>query len=98
MSKPASTSKPDPRDDGALHEWQMASYRRAQQLIRLIMAALLVWGGLHGLGAYLYNSDWRKPLIVYACLLGFLGLWWLMLFLRDRRLRREFEELPDDDE
>ena len=62
-------------------------------LILALMAALLVWGSLHALGTYLYgNHDFRKPLIVYACMGVFLGGWGLMLWQRSRRLRHEHEE------
>jgi ABC-type nickel/cobalt efflux system permease component RcnA len=75
----------------------MNSHRNTLYFLAAIMAAVLAWGMLHALGAYLYNLDPRKPLIVSACTLFFLGLWLLMLVARQRRLRREFETLPPDD-
>lgn len=62
-----------------------------------IMAALFVWGTLHAAGAYLYNLDMRKPFVVYAFVGGFLAFWGVAVMLRNRRLRREFERLPDSD-
>jgi hypothetical protein len=71
---------------------------RSQQIIGAIMAALFLWGSLHALGAYLYDLDVRKPLVVYAFMLLFLGGWLLALLVRDRKLRRDFQNLPPHDE
>lgn len=73
---------------------------RSVLMILGIMGALLVWGTLHALGAYLYNHDYdvRKPLIVYGFMGAFLGLWGAAMWLRSRRLRREFEALPPGSE
>ena len=68
---------------------------RSLLIILGIMAALLAWGTLHAVGAYLYNLDIRKPLVVYAFMGGFLVLWGLAIMFRNRRLRREFERLPE---
>lgn len=54
-----------------------------------IMAALVAWGSLHALGAYLFGHDYRKPLIIYGCLLAFLGTWAALLTIRSRRLAKE---------
>jgi hypothetical protein len=70
---------------------------RSLLIILGIMAALFVWGTLHAVGAYIYNSDIRKPFVVYAFMGGFLALWSLAIVLRNRRLRREFERLPESD-
>ena len=96
MSEPARAPEAKPKVDDDSHlDARIALHHRSRQLLHIIMATLLVWGSIHALGAYLYNHDWRKPVVVYVCLIGFLGFWWLMLALRDRRLRRGFEKLPD---
>lgn len=64
-------------------------FDKAHRPILLIMAAVFTWGSLHALGAYLLEHDYRKPLVVYGCLLVFLGLWAAMLASRNRRLARE---------
>jgi len=56
----------------------------AETIIRWIMAALVVWGVFHAVGAWTLNHDVRRPLVVMACVLGFLGFWLAML----RTLRR----------
>jgi hypothetical protein len=65
--------------------------------IAIIAAALLVWGGMFALGAYLdLGSErpddgnfrgWQKGLIVMGCTLAFLAFWGAALWNRGRRLR-----------
>lgn len=60
----------------------------------LIAAALVVWAGLFALGAYLEwgadrpRHDLRKPLIILACMAGFLTFWGAALWLRAGRGKR----------
>lgn len=68
---------------------------RSQLLIAIISMALFVWGSIHAVGAYRYNYDLRKPLIVYACVGFFIGFWWLMLAVRRRAQRTKFERTPE---
>lgn len=58
--------------------------------IAAIMAAVAIWGQLHALGAWRNSDDFdlRRPMIVSACVAGFLGLWGLALLARSRRLAR----------
>jgi membrane protein DedA with SNARE-associated domain len=59
-----------------------------------LAAALVVWAVLFAVGAYLELGadrpahDWRKPLVVLACMAVFLALWGLALW-RSARRRRE---------
>ena len=59
--------------------------------LALLAAALVVWAGWFALGAYLEPSadqprhDWRKPLIVLACMAAFLAFWGVALWRRSRR-------------
>jgi hypothetical protein len=62
----------------------------AERLIRWIMVALVVWGLIHAAGAWTLNHDARRPLVVIACVAGFLGFWLAMLASRRRRLARAF--------
>jgi hypothetical protein len=59
-----------------------------------IMLAVLVWGGLLALGAYLFggNHAVERGAIVLAVTVGFLGLWMGALTMRKRRLARESDE------
>lgn len=72
-------------------------------LIKMIMLAVAVWGGLLALGALLYGIDpatgdislsinpWRG-LVVLACVGGFLGFWALMLRTQRRRGNKEVDK------
>ena len=56
----------------------------AARIIRWIMVAIVIWGAILAAGAWTLNHDIRRPLVVMACVLGFLGFWLAML----RTLRR----------
>ena len=53
-----------------------------------IMVLVAAWGAVQAVGAWLLNHDPRRPLMVLGCVLGFLGFWLTMLWLRSSRLRR----------
>jgi len=65
----------------------------ASRTILLIMAAVLVWGVFHGLGAYFFNHNPWRFAVVLGCVLAFLGFWAAMLASRNARLRREEKDL-----
>jgi hypothetical protein len=56
-----------------------------------LAVALLLWAGFFAAGAYLEmgtdapHHDIRKPLIIMAAMMTFLGLWGLALWTRSRR-------------
>jgi CHASE2 domain-containing sensor protein len=50
------------------------------------MLAIVGWGAIHAVGAWTLNHDARRPLMVLACVFGFLGFWLAMLAVRRRRL------------
>jgi hypothetical protein len=50
------------------------------------MLALVAWGVVQALGSWLSNHDPRRPLLVLACVGGFLGFWLTVLAARRRRL------------
>jgi len=62
------------------------------RLVALIMVAVLAWGVFQAVGAYLFNHNPWRPLMVMACVLGFLGFWALMLASRRARTSRHHEE------
>ena len=63
-----------------------AAPRNPEKILRGIMLALVVWGVIQALGSWLFNHDPRRPLIVLACVGGFLGFWLAALAARRRRL------------
>jgi CHASE2 domain-containing sensor protein len=60
----------------------------AETIIRWIMAALVVWGVFHAVGAWTLNHDPRRALVVLACMAAFLGFWAALLGRRRGRLSR----------
>jgi magnesium-transporting ATPase (P-type) len=64
------------------------SGRQNRLLVGILMLSLCVWGGLLAAGAYLLNLDARKAYIVLACVVGFLGLWTVVIVATTRKKRR----------
>jgi hypothetical protein len=63
------------------------------------MGSLVVWGLLLGVGTYMYRADWSvarssgaekeailRGIIVATCTVAFVTFWWVMLWMRERRL------------
>lgn len=68
--------------------------RAARWTIAAIMAAVLAWGVFHAIGAYRFNQNPLRGVVVMVFSLTFLGFWLAMLSLRrDRRGVRS--ETPD---
>jgi uncharacterized membrane protein HdeD (DUF308 family) len=61
------------------------SQRAKWRLIALLIAAVLAWGIFHAIGAYRFNHDPRRAIMVLACVLGFLAFWGLLLWNRARQ-------------
>jgi hypothetical protein len=55
------------------------------RLIGLLIVAVLTWGVIHALGAYLFNYNAWRAIVVLACVMAFLGSWGLLLWNRARR-------------
>ena len=51
----------------------------------IIMAALAIWGIIHAIGAYLYNYDPRRGLVVLTAMALFIAWWAWLLRLHARR-------------
>ncbi|MEX2118988.1 MAG: hypothetical protein WD847_05195 [Pirellulales bacterium] len=56
--------------------------------VLVIMLALLAWGAFLAIGAYRFNHNPLRSLVVMGCVLGFLAFWKLMLVSRQARLAR----------
>ena len=57
-------------------------------LIRWIFGGLTVWGIAQAIGAYSFNHDPRRPLIVLACVGAFLGFWISLLVVFKNRQKQ----------
>lgn len=55
---------------------------KANRLIALIMAAVVVWGAFLSVGAWRQSHDWRRPAITMGCVFAFLLFWAVMLVRR----------------
>ncbi len=58
-----------------------------QWMISAIMLAVLIWGAVLAAGAFLFNFDWRKGVIVYSFTAAFLLFWGVMLAIREMTRR-----------
>jgi hypothetical protein len=56
------------------------------RIIRWVVLGVLAWGIFHALGAWRFNNNPLRAVVVLACVLGFLGFWLTMLAVRQRRL------------
>src|SRR5262245_13408018 len=59
----------------------------ARLVLALIMGALVLWGTYLAIGAYLYNLNPWRPVIVLGCVSLFLGFWLWLLRVRGRAAR-----------
>ena len=69
-------------------------------IIPYIVIALIVWGALLALGAYVFRGqhDLRKPLIILACVGTFVGFWGVALWINRGRLLRGYRSRGDGKE
>ena len=51
-----------------------------RQILALIMGGLVLWGVYIAIGAYLYNQNPWRGVIVLVCMGSFVGLWLLLLW------------------
>ena len=58
------------------------------RIIRWVVLGVLAWGVFHAVGAWRYNNNPLRAVVVLACVLGFLGFWMTMLAVRQRRLSK----------
>jgi RsiW-degrading membrane proteinase PrsW (M82 family) len=58
-----------------------------RMITALIMGALLLWASYIAAGAYWYNLNPWRAVIVMACMGGFLGFWLLLLWNLKRKKR-----------
>jgi high-affinity Fe2+/Pb2+ permease len=58
-------------------------------IIGVIMGGLVAWAIYLAVGAYLYDLNILRAVIVLACMAAFLGFWLLMLWTQGPRTRRD---------
>jgi protein-S-isoprenylcysteine O-methyltransferase Ste14 len=62
--------------------------RGTKYVLSAIMAGLVVWGVFHAVGAFRYNYNPWRGVIVLGCVAVFLGWWLILLNVRSRRAAR----------
>jgi VIT1/CCC1 family predicted Fe2+/Mn2+ transporter len=62
--------------------------KATRYVLAFIMGGVLIWGSIHAVGAYMYNHDVWRAVVVMASVLLFLGFWLAMLSARARRIAR----------
>jgi hypothetical protein len=73
---------------------QHAKNEPSRRLIVVLAAALAAWGLYHAIGAFLFNHDVRRGLVVFACMAAFLG-WWMLLMRYRAKKKSEPARGPD---
>ena len=58
-------------------------------IIGVIMGALVVWAIYLAVGAFLYDFNILRAIIVLACMAAFVGFWLLMLWTQGPRPKRD---------
>ncbi len=54
--------------------------------IPLIVLAVVGWGIFHAVGAYQFNHNPLRGVVVMVCVAGYLGIWMLLLRVRKAQL------------
>ena len=68
---------------------QPAQNDPSRRWIVLLMVALAAWGLYHAVGAFLFNKDVRRGLVVFACMVLFLAVWLSLMMVRKKRRKRD---------
>ncbi|HEY2826021.1 MAG TPA: hypothetical protein VGJ04_00345 [Pirellulales bacterium] len=66
---------------------------KTQKIVLAVLTlALLAWGAYHAVGAYFggfggenLQHDFRRSLVVLACMGTFLAVWWILILTRKPR-------------
>ena len=70
---------------------QHSQHDPRRRWIVLLIAALAAWGLYHAVGAFLFNHDLRRGLVVLGSMSVFLGCWMLLLRYRKKKGRGQTE-------
>lgn len=59
------------------------------RIIVWVALAILAWGLFHAVGAWRFNHNPLRAVVVLVCVGAFLGFWMAMIAVRQRRLSRD---------
>ncbi len=57
----------------------------SSRLILWIVIGVFIWGVIHAIGAYMFNWNFWRAVMVLGCVAGFLGFWLLLLWSKRQR-------------
>ncbi len=57
----------------------------SNQMVFWIVLGVFLWGTLHAVGAYMFNWNIWRAVVVIVCVNGFLAFWLLLLWMNRRR-------------
>ncbi len=57
-----------------------------------MVVAVAGWGIFHAIGAYRFNHNPMRAVMVLACVAAYLGFWGLMLAARRARIARQSKD------
>jgi hypothetical protein len=83
----ARMTDPDPERVRRTTEEPAPAFERFR-IIRWVVAGILVWGIFHAIGAWRFNHNPLRAVVVLACVAAFIGFWMTMLAVRQRRLSK----------
>ena len=72
------------KSKGSASHSPIIAHRQTPQLFAVIMGGMVLWGAYVAIGAYLYNYDPWRGVIVMASVGLFLGFWLLLLWNQSR--------------
>lgn len=56
------------------------------RIIRWVVGGIVLWGVFHAIGAWRFNHNPLRAVVVLVCVAAFVGFWMTMLAVRQRRL------------
>ncbi len=65
------------------------TFRDRVAIIRWIVLAIVAWGIFHAIGAWQFNHNPLRGVVVLVCVAAFLGFWMTMLAVRQRRITKQ---------
>lgn len=69
------------------HDPDHPSSHESSRMVFWIVLGVFLWGTLHAVGAYMFNWNIWRAVVVIICVDGFLAFWLLLLWMNRNRRR-----------